>query len=87
MIDGNDSVDIFSWDAINSPHCMCWFVEILSYLSCSPLLSFQAPATQEIAESLVDDFVVTESASALDVAIAVSAAVEPVRITQRGIHH
>lgn len=45
-------------------------------------MSLQAPpAVQEIPESFVDDFVVTESASAVEVAIAESAAVEPVRIT------
>lgn len=42
--------------------------------------SLQAPATQATADSLVDDFVVTESASAVEVAIAESAAVEPVRM-------
>lgn len=43
----------------------------------------QAPATQDNAESLFDDFVVTESASAVEVAIAESAAVQQVRTTQR----
>ncbi|XP_034547395.1 calphotin-like [Notolabrus celidotus] len=45
------------------------------------------PATQEIPESFVDDFVVTESASAVEVAIAESAAVEPeiVEVTETPI--
>lgn len=57
-------------------------------LTMSSFLSFslQTPATQAIADSLVDDFVVTESASAVEVAIAESAAVEPVRTTQ-GMNH
>ncbi|XP_044051278.1 calphotin-like isoform X1 [Siniperca chuatsi] len=43
----------------------------------------EAPATQETAASLVDDFVVTESASAVEVAIAESAAVEPEIVEMR----
>lgn len=41
-------------------------------------VSVQESATQDIAESLVEDFVVTESAEAVEVAIAESA-VQPVR--------
>ncbi len=42
--------------------------------------------TQEVADSLVDDFVITESASAVEVAIAESAVVQPVRATQETYH-
>lgn len=41
-------------------------------------ISVQAPATQDISDSLEDDFVVTESAEAVEVAI-VESAVQPVR--------
>lgn len=44
-----------------------------------PPFSVQESAAQDVAESLVEDFVVTESAEAVEVAIAESA-VQPVRV-------
>ena len=50
-------------------------------------MSLQTADTQDTADNLVDDFVVTDSVSAVEVAIAESAAVEPVRTAHRGICH
>lgn len=50
-------------------------------------MSLQTSDAQDIADNLVDDFVVTDSVSAVEVAIAESATVEPVRTAQRGIYH
>lgn len=75
---------------INSPRSrlcyVCWCVErVLSHLVL--FVSLQAPAIQDTADSLVDDFVVTESASAVEVAIAESAAaVQPVRTARLSCH-
>jgi len=48
-------------------------------------ISVSSPDCQGVADSLVDDFVVTESASAVEVAIAASAVFQQVRTTQTGI--
>lgn len=84
-------VKSFSWNfllgrlLINSPHRL----SLVRVCGKSYLVTFflQTSDTQVIADSLVDDFVVTESVSAVEVAIAESAAVQPVRTAQRGIHH
>lgn len=71
---------------INSPHspnlCVCWYVHNLNISHLVLCVAPKAPATQDNADSLVDDFVVTESASVVEDAIAESAAVQAVRTTQ-----
>ena len=73
-------------------YMLCAYCDQRSPLSCS----LQAPATQDVVDTLVDDmmvddmlvddFVVTESVPAVEEAIAESVAAQQVRTAQAGIY-